>query len=85
MSEELKDTGGPAFPTDNERQSGPSTWHFQGMTLRDHFAAKVIGVTLTELWARPSRDGKRHLEPICGLAAKFSYEVADAMLKARGS
>lgn len=34
--------GGPAFPTDTEHQSGPSTLHFEGMSLRDYFAAKAL-------------------------------------------
>jgi hypothetical protein len=48
------------------------------MTLRDYFAAKAIPAVLAELW----NQGK-HEFPIQPLAAKFSYEVADAMLKAR--
>jgi hypothetical protein len=37
-----KDTGGPAFPTDNEGQNGPNTYHFEGMTLRDYIVTKVV-------------------------------------------
>lgn len=32
-------TGGPAFPTESERQSGATLYHFEGMTLLDYFAA----------------------------------------------
>ncbi len=31
--------GGPAFPTENEHQSGANTYHYSGMTLRDYFIA----------------------------------------------
>ena len=34
--------GGPAFPTDSEHQSGPNTWHYEGMTLWDYYAAAAL-------------------------------------------
>jgi len=34
-------TGGPVFPTDSAQQTGTRTWHYEGMTLRDYFAAKA--------------------------------------------
>jgi len=69
----VANTGGPAFPPTHD----PIT-HAYGMTLRDYFAAKVLDVTLTALWAQG-----QHETPIPELASKFAYEVADAMLKAR--
>lgn len=36
------DYGGPAFPTDNEAQTGNNTWHYAGMTLRDYFAIHSV-------------------------------------------
>ena len=62
-------TGGPAFPTDNAHQNGPSTFHFEGMTLRDYFAAKAMPECIG--WGEPDK--------VCAKA----YEYADAMLKAR--
>ena len=59
MSE--KDTGGPAFPTGTA---------FQGMTLRDYFAAKALQGMSAEI-----NDEVR--------AARWCYEMADAMLEAR--
>ena len=62
-------TGGPAFP-----QPTDSTLSWQGMTLRDYFAAKAM----QGLLANPN-----------GIPAYYnnimeaSFEVADAMLKAR--
>lgn len=37
-----KGDGGPAFPTENERPTGNSSYHYQGMSLRDYFAAKAM-------------------------------------------
>jgi hypothetical protein len=55
----------PAFPSvfDHER----------GMTLRDYFAARAIGITASN--KPPAYDDKT--------IAKYAYEIADAMLKAR--
>jgi hypothetical protein len=67
-------TGGPAFPTDTGRQINPSTFHLEGMTLRDYFASKCIGSLCAEMWPRPS-----DFEQI----AKLSYGMADAMIAER--
>ena len=65
-------TGGPAFPYGTA---------YAGMTLRDYFAAKAMQAVLTSpilMAAVGSKGGsaKQHI-------AKQSYEMADAMLKAR--
>ena len=71
-----KDTGGPAFPFS---PSDVSTVEPQlGMTLRDYFAGTVLPATLTTLWAQGQHDTS-----ISDTAAKFAYEVADSMLRAR--
>lgn len=73
--------GGPAFPVPYEFM-GP------GMSLRDYFAAKVCGAMFTvtsadhglpNLSYRDQPDGPTVVEKI----ATISYEVADAMLRAR--
>jgi len=84
MSNEF-DTGGPAFPTGTA---------FQGMTLRDYFAAKA-----TEEDIKAHREGsmEEHIA-VDGTGRKYithrntrytreqaKYRYADAMLKARGS
>jgi hypothetical protein len=56
--------GGPAFPTGTA---------FQGMTLRDYFAAKAMQALLSE--PKVTRD--------LMLYAGAAYDVADAMLEAR--
>ena len=61
------DTGGPAFPTGTA---------FQGMTLRDYFAAKAMQ-GLIAAWTVGV--------PEANAAAAAAYQYADAMLKARDS
>ena len=66
----MKDTGGPAFP-----YFGHTGWSTNcGMTLRDYFAAKAMQAHLTH-------DGSDDVNEIG--VAKWAYEMADAMLKAR--
>jgi hypothetical protein len=62
-------TGEPAFPCPTI-----SIGQHQGMTLRDYFAAKAMQAILS--------DGSWHGHT-CKTAALESYEMADAMLKAR--
>lgn len=64
-----KDTGGPAFPA----PAGVAHITEQGMTLRDYFAAKAIGVE--DVTLRPAYMFEEK--------AKYAYMMADAMLKAR--
>jgi hypothetical protein len=69
-------TGGPAFPLNDALcMNGNPLPSRMGMTLRDYFAAKVMQGML----ACPATDGYRHDY------AKWAYEYADAMLKARES
>jgi len=59
----------PAFPCHPDTPP-----EYDGMTLRDYFAAKAIQAILTS----PS-----WMENKPSTLAKMSYEIADAMLKAR--
>ena len=62
----------PAFP---HIDSGCGRFE-EGMTLRDYFAAKAMQCYMhEEIWSADTYK----------VAAKCSYEVADAMLKARGA
>lgn len=72
------DTGGPAFPCDRHATNANS-----GMTLRDYFAARVLqGIwSDTQMLAVISRGDRGRLAEI----AANSYEMADAMLKARSA
>jgi hypothetical protein len=67
----------------NNKPAFPCEWgkvhHTPGMTLRDYFAAKAM--TLTEFHRYTYADGTRIRDD----EAKWCYEVADAMMKARGT
>lgn len=72
----MRDTGGPAFPLHNH---GSQTLglHVTGMTLRDYFAAKVMqGILAGNYPITEKIDCNKFI-------AISSYEMADAMLKAR--
>jgi hypothetical protein len=68
----------PAFPNEGFNGWGEP---FQGMTLRDYFAAKAMQgqLSILENVTALAREQIK-LEDVC----IASYEVADAMLKARG-
>lgn len=88
-----KHTGGPAFPTDNAHQNGPSTFHYEGMTLRDYFAASASEEDVNEhIWKGfkenyvVNRDnGTSYLatRQAAWTREEAKYRYADAMLKAR--
>lgn len=68
MSKE--NNGGPAFPVQG----------YEGVTLRDYFAAKAMQGWLASF---PADECHPSVSGICDKVAKQSYELADAMLKAR--
>ena len=73
-----KDTGGPAFPHTVEYKGadcGGVVPH-GGMSLRDYFAGKAMQAILSE-------DPDYHQKYEFIDLADFSYQCADAMLKAR--
>ena len=76
--------GGPAFPTENAMQTGPSSCRYEGMTMRDYFAAHApIGVAdANEAFYRAHGRNARTSEMLDTLAGLRSM-YADAMLKAR--
>ena len=63
-------TGGPAFPTNDVC--------YNGMTLRDYFAAKALQGWLSTY---PTEMDISNVNK--EFVAKYMYEMADAMLKAR--
>ena len=72
-------TGGPAFPTEVWDNEGVPH-HTEGMTLRDYFAAKAMQSTLADnAYVERTETASEWL----AMVAKASYEMADAMLKAR--
>ena len=68
----VNNTGGPAFPTEHTDTSGL----YDGMTLRDYFAAKAMLGILT--------DPHREINYPYDAVASYAYSLADAMLAARG-
>jgi hypothetical protein len=71
------DTGGPAFPQQVQVAADESTW-FEGVTLRDYFAAKAMQGFIAS--PRGTPDGNNATD---SYYARVSYLMADAMLKAR--
>lgn len=63
--------GGPAFPvTDTVHPDGQVQYGFNGMSLRDYFAAHAMQALLTRGYMQDD-------------AAKRAYNTADSMLKQR--
>ncbi|KAB0570538.1 hypothetical protein [Brucella pituitosa] len=79
-------TGGNAFPSPdwNGGWKGPDASH--GMTLRDHFAGIAMGALYSngQTQAIISRCAKDDGVAATTYAAKAAYEIADAMIAARG-
>ena len=75
----MKNNGGPAFPMTGGEFEGKQgrIYSAEGMSLRDYFAAKAMGgMIVTDNPDRPLDNQKRTM-------AIKSYQIADAMLKAR--
>lgn len=92
MMKDTTNNGGPAFPSGIVRKSRPAhdpgaDFHVTdfteprnaGMTLRDYFAAKAISQIIATCANDPTL-GMSKADYFAGRA----YEMADAMLKARG-
>ena len=71
--------GGPAFPVFPETGGGHAS-AFQGMTLRDYFAAKAMQGLITSRHT-DYENGWYNEERL----ANSAYNMADAMLKARNN
>jgi hypothetical protein len=73
-----KNTGGAAFPDPAaERKYADCEGYEHGMTLRDYFAAKAMQGYLS------GHAGEGIVFPLWEDVSKDSYDIADAMLKAR--
>lgn len=68
--------GGPAFPVAGSEHNYP----IEGMTLRDYFAAKAMQSAL--LTSKPENPLER-MDIFAQSVAEISYEMADAMLRAK--
>jgi len=67
----------PAFPVSSDNYANPNS---TGMDLRDYFAAKAMHQFLTGAVLPVGFDATEQL----AMLAERSYEMADAMLAARG-
>ena len=82
-----KNDGGPAFPEirirggDNYNQ--PMKLYYGGMTLRDYFAAKSIPI-MWDAYDKGYCGLNDKDEPNIKTIADGAYQLADAMLAARG-
>lgn len=76
----MKD-GGPAFPAACEFDNGAEWVNNPGMTLRDYFAAKAL-IHMAPIVVARMEVGREAYEPSTLVA--MCYELADAMLAARG-
>lgn len=75
--------GGPAFPCHTNPRPGHLTDAPQGMTLRDYFAGKAMeGMLAHATRYRPRADAPEDWHVAI---AEEAYELADAMLRARGA
>ena len=70
----MSNTGGPAFPCDLTAYDSEVVKNFQGMTLRDYFAAKAMAALVVVY-----TDDKAIVDEY----SQRAYAIADAMLKAR--
>jgi hypothetical protein len=70
-----QDTGGPAFPESGPRGQAVGG---EGMTLRDYFAAKAMQSLVDDRYLDRSKAS------VQDNIAQLAYQMADAMLKARG-
>lgn len=80
MSTRQKD-GGQAFPSPGVGLNGHQRYAYEGMSLRDYFAAKAMHASMVT-----PEDVAIHAESgddWVGSLACMAYRVADAMLKAR--
>ena len=84
----MKPNNPPAFPS----STAPSVYGAWGMTLRDYFAASVVSAVLLHTQKALDEDGEVLFlgdeddpEGHSDIIAEYSYNLADAMLRARAS
>lgn len=64
----------PAFPTENAHQSGATTFHYEGISIRGYFAAKALA-------AIPAYGSESVNTWEAKDFSKFAFNIADAMLE----
>lgn len=88
MEKNIKPENPNAFPSEKTEYTDiggrdiKSTIHFQGMTLRDYFAAKAMqGLLANPDWMKEHNREKYLMSS--EIIAQVAFEVSDAMLKKR--
>jgi hypothetical protein len=81
MSEEIKNTGGSAFPVPVAVSQGNYKVHseIEGMTLRDYFAAKALAAMI----GLGCKNGSNRGAAGVPILTMYAYEYADAMIAER--
>lgn len=86
MSE--RNDGGPAFPQLEDDRLEDGTRYVRGewggMSLRDWFAGQITAAAITNAQGLGFMSEEERSEQFAGLA-RISYDLADAMLKARSA
>ena len=78
-------TGGPAFPVKQYNRNIMAFEEFCGLTVRDYFAAKAMqGLVGCFTWRESVDEITEDDTEATHYTAIMAYEMADAMLKARG-
>ena len=72
----------PAFPSENAHQTSNSTYHYQGISIRDHFAIQALPAIYADTM-QTFKEGGCPCEGWRTGVALDAYMMADAMLKAR--
>jgi len=76
----MSEDGSPAFPFLNPETEVNRPYPWEGMSLRDYFAAHALAALVGgRSWDHEKKDGS----DLMSLWAKSAYGLADAMLKAR--
>ena len=76
-----KETGGQAFPVENKWDAPYE--HYNGMTLRDYFAAKAMQEHLHNAWVVARLGMKDSASKLMADVGTDAYKTADAMMEAR--
>jgi len=90
MTDQKINDGGPAFPWDEKHSDGSHYHGNPGMTLRDWFAGQFAAAMVTATSAdsdHPNPDYRREADgpTVADRVATIAYQLADAMLRARGN
>lgn len=81
MSQTVYHPDAPAFPTDNEQQIGPITYHYSGMSLRAWFAGQAMAGLLADHKDHGDEllDGETCSEAVARLAVEHADELILAL------